>query len=383
MRMQKTTPFSGYRLGVLGGGQLGRMLVRSAIDIDLSVHVLDPNPEAPCSHVASVFQVGDLLDYDTVYQFGKACDLITIEIERVNTDALETLEREGKKVYPQPNVIRLIQDKRSQKQFYKNHNIPTPEFRITKDLAEVKTQADFLPFVHKIGKGGYDGRGVQVMRTLGDLAKGFDVEGLVEKMVDIKKEIAVIVARNARGDIEVYPPVELVFHPEANLVEYLLSPAQISEQHTEQAKNIARRIIEKLDMIGLLAVEMFLDRSGQVLVNEIAPRTHNSGHHTIESNMTSQFEQHLRSILNWPLGDTSVIIPAAMINLLGEEGYTGRPIYVGYEEALKIKGAHLHLYGKDKTKPMRKMGHLTITDADRASLIQKVKLIQKIVKVIA
>lgn len=375
--------FTNYKLGVLGGGQLGRMLVRSAIDANLLVHVLDSNPEAPCKHIAGVFQVGDLMDYDAVYQFGQQCDLITIEIERVNTDALEALENEGKKVYPQANVIRLIQDKRLQKQFYQENGIPTAEFKLTENLEEVLAQKDFLPFVNKIGKGGYDGRGVQVMRSAEDLQKGFDAPGLVEKMVDIEKEISVIVARNAKGEMKAYPPVELVYHPEANMVDYLLSPAQISEEHAQKAEEVACTIIQKLDMIGLLAVELFLDKSGNILVNEIAPRTHNSGHHTIESNMTSQFEQHLRSILNLPLGDPSVIIPAAMVNILGEPGYKGTPIYVGYEEALSIKGSHLHLYGKDLTKPMRKMGHMTITDQDISSLIDKVKFIQKNIKVIA
>jgi 5-(carboxyamino)imidazole ribonucleotide synthase len=373
--------FANYNLGVLGGGQLGRMLVQSAIDFNLNIHVLDPNANAPCSQLVANFTQGSLMDYDTVYNFGKNCDLITIEIEAVNTDALLKLEQEGKKVFPQPSVIKLIQDKRAQKQFYDKHNIPTAPFYLLEEKESLEKYKSFLPFVQKLGVGGYDGRGVEVMRTEADFSKAFDAPSLVEKMVEIDKELSVIVARNEEGHIVVYPTVELVFDPDANLVDYLLSPAQVSDVLKEEVTSIATRIIEKLDMVGILAVEFFLSKDGKILVNEMAPRTHNSGHHTIESNVTSQFEQHLRAILNFPLGDTSIRIPAAMVNLLGERNKVGQPVYQGYRDVLGISGTHLHLYGKNTTKPMRKMGHITITDSSMEQLIEKVKFIKKTIKV--
>lgn len=371
------------KIAVLGGGQLGLMLIRSAIDFDLEVAIMDPNPEAPCEKHATEFTVGDLTDFDAVYNFGKDHDLITIEIEQVNTEALQRLSDEGKKVYPQPHIIEMIQDKRIQKQFYKKHGIPTADFVLTENAADVAANSAFLPAVNKIGKGGYDGRGVQVMRSVADLHKAFDAPGLLEKLVDFEKEIAVIVARNEQGAIKAFPPVELVFHPEANLVDYLLAPAQISEAIAEQANAIAINLTEKLDMIGLLAVELFVTKDGQVLVNEIAPRTHNSGHQSIESNMTSQFEQHLRAILNWPLGDTDLIIASAMINVLGEEGHTGHAKIKGLEEVLELGGCHIHLYGKKITKPFRKMGHVTIRDNNMERLKEKIDFVKNTISFIA
>lgn len=368
------------KIAILGGGQLGRMLIRSAIDFNIEVAILDPNPEAPCKENASEFEVGDLNDFDTVYNFGTKHDVITIEIEQVNTKALQKLSDEGKKVFPQPHIIEMIQDKRIQKQFYQKNGIPTADFILTKNLEDLKTKADFLPAVNKIGKGGYDGRGVQVMRTVEDMDKGFDAPGLLEKLIDFEKEISVIVARNENGQIKTFPPVELVFHPEANLVEYLLAPAQIDEQITNSAVDIAITLAQKLEIVGLLAVEMFVTKDGKVLVNEIAPRTHNSGHQSIESNMTSQFEQQLRAILNWPLGDTSLFISSAMINLLGEEGHTGNAVCKGFQEVLDIPGCHLHLYGKKITRPFRKMGHVTVRDRDMESLLQKVDFVKKTIK---
>lgn len=371
------------KIAVLGGGQLGRMLIRSAIDFNIEVAILDPNPDAPCRKNATEFEIGDLNDFDTVYNFGKKYEVITIEIEQVNTKALQRLSDEGKKVFPQPRIIEMVQDKRIQKQFYKDNNIPTADFILTENLAEVKANADFLPAVNKIGKGGYDGKGVQLMRKEEDLDKGFDAPGLLEKLIDFEKEISVILARNESGSIKVFPPVEMVFHPEANLVEYLLAPAQIDAIIAEQAMSIATDIAEKLEMVGLLAVEMFVTKEGKVLVNEIAPRTHNSGHQSIESNMTSQFEQQLRAILNWPLGDTSLIISSAMINLLGEEGHTGIAKCQGFEEVLDMDGCHLHLYGKKITKPFRKMGHVTIRDKDMEQLIKKIDFVKKTIKFVS
>lgn len=379
--MQKS--IHAIKFGVLGGGQLGRMLIQSAIDFNIDVHVLDPNPEAPCSGCAKSFTAGDLKDYDTVYQFGKDLDLVSIEIEAVNTNALKDLrDEEGVTVYPQPEVIELIQDKRIQKQFYKDNNIPTAEFVLTENKQDVAQHANFLPAVNKLGKEGYDGRGVQIMRSDADLEKAFDKPGLLEKLIDFDKEIAVIVARNPQGEIKVFPAVELVFHPEANLVEYLFSPAAISKNIETKAQQIAKDVIEKLEMVGLLAVEMFVTKDSEVLVNEVAPRPHNSGHQTIEGNITSQYEQHLRAIFDLPLGDTSIIIPSAMVNLLGEEGHTGDAKYAGIEECMATKGVHLHLYGKKKTKPFRKMGHVTIVDESMDGLKEKANFVKETLKVI-
>jgi len=323
------------KLGVLGGGQLGRMLLQSAIDFNLEVNIIDPDPNAPCKHLVKNFSVGDLKDYDTVYAFGQSCDVITIEIEHVNTDALKQLQSEGKKVYPQPEVIELIKDKRIQKQFYLDQGIPTSEFILTDNKEDVLKQRDFLPAVNKLGKEGYDGRGVQMLRNEADLEKAFDAPGLLEKLIDFDREISVIVARNESGEVVTYPVVELVFHPEHNLVEYLFAPSSIAAHIKDKATQIAIDVINKLDMVGLLAVEMFVTKDGEVLVNEVAPRTHNSGHQTIEGNVTSQFEQHLRAILNWKLGDTAAILPSAMVNILGEAGYAGDAKYLGMDELLE------------------------------------------------
>ena len=370
-------------LGVLGGGQLGRMLIQSAIDFNINVHVLDPNPQAPCHAIATQFTSGSLTDFDTVYAFGKTCDLLTIEIENVNTQALKKLRDEGIPVYPEPEVIELIQDKRAQKQFYRQHDIPTADFVLTEFRSDLTQYVDRLPAVHKLGRAGYDGRGVQKLRSEADLPQGFDQPGLLEDFIDFEKEIAVIVARNARGQVTTFPVVELVFHAEQNLVEYLFAPAQLSGTIAQRADQLARTVIERLNMTGLLAVEMFVTPAGEVLVNEVAPRTHNSGHHTIEANVTSQFEQHLRAILNMPLGSTTIKTPAAMVNLLGEEGYEGPARYQGIDEALSIEGVSVHLYGKNITKPFRKMGHVTVVASAVEELRTKVTTLQQIIKVIA
>lgn len=371
------------QLGVLGGGQLGRMLIQSAINFNLDIHILDPDAHAPCRDVATHFTQGSLKDYDTVVQWGQSLDLITIEIESVNVEALKALQKAGKKIYPQPEVIELIQDKRSQKQFYEKHNIPTAPFILVEDKADVQNHLDFLPAMNKLGREGYDGRGVQRISAAADAEKAFDKPGLLEKFVDFEKEISVIVARNASGETKTFPVVELVFHPEHNLVEYLFAPAEISPVLAQKAEDIAVEVIEKLDMTGLLAVEMFITKEGEVLVNEVAPRTHNSGHQTIEANWTSQFEQHLRAILDLPLGATDAKLPSAMVNLLGEAGYSGDAKYVGMDEVLAIPGAAVHLYGKKLTKPFRKMGHITIVDSSPERLKEKAKLVKETLKVIA
>lgn len=368
-------------LGVLGGGQLGRMLIQSAINYNQDIHILDPDPNAPCKDIAQSFRVGSLKDFDTVYSFGKNCDLITVEIEAVNTDALQKLADEGKKVFPQPHILKLIQDKREQKQFYQQHGIPTADFILTENKADVISKKSFLPAVNKLGKEGYDGRGVQILRAEADLEQAFDAPGLLEKLIDFDKEIAVTVARNENGELIAYPAVECAFHPTANLVEFLFAPAEISPEVEAKAQEIAKAVILKLDMVGILAVEMFVTKSGDVLVNEIAPRPHNSGHHTIEANFTSQFEQHLRSVMNWPLGNPELRCPAAMINLLGEDGFSGPAIVEGKEEAMAEKGVYIHLYGKKLTKPFRKMGHVTILDENVESLKAKANRIKELIKI--
>ena len=359
------------------------MLIQSAIDFNVEVYVLDPNPQAPCHYSAAQFTTGSLTDFEAVYAFGKTCDLLTIEIENVNTEALKRLRDEGIPVYPEPEVIELIQDKREQKQFYRRHNIPTADFVLTETRADLSQHVYRLPAVHKLGRAGYDGRGVQKLHSEDDLPQGFDQPGLLEDLVDFEKEISVIVARSLRGEVVTFPAVELVYHPEKNLVEYLFAPAILSPALAQKADQLARTVIEQLNMTGLLAVEMFVTPDGQVLVNEVAPRTHNSGHHTIEANATSQFEQHLRSILDMPLGPTVLHTPAAMVNLLGEEGYEGPARYEGIDDALAMKGVNVHLYGKRITKPFRKMGHVTVVADSVDELRTIVRQLQQTIKVIA
>jgi len=356
-------------------------LIQSGIDFNLNFAVLDPDAQAPCASLAE-FHHGKLTDYETVLSFGQSCDVITIEIENVNTRALAELAK-TKKVFPQPHIIELIQDKRSQKIFYQKNNIPTADFILVDNRDDVKKNLNFLPAVNKLGREGYDGRGVQVLRSAPDVEKAFDAPGLLEKFVDFEKEISVIVARNEKGEVVSFPVVEMVFHPEQNLVEYLFAPAEIPDDVAQRADQIARTIITKLDMVGLLAVEMFVAQGGQVLVNEIAPRPHNSGHQTIEANVTSQYEQHLRAILNLPLGNTALQSPSAMVNLLGEAGFEGEAKYVGFEEVLNEPGVHVHLYGKKITKPFRKMGHVTIVDANLEKLKQKTHFVKQTLKVIS
>ena len=366
------------KIGVLGGGQLGRMMLQSAADFNLDIHMIDPDPNAPCSKMANSFTVGALTDYDTIMAFGADKDVLTIEIEAVNTQALKELESQGKKVFPQPNIVELIQDKRKQKTFYKANRIPTADFVLTEKKADVIRQKSFLPAVNKLGKGGYDGQGVQVLKTEEDLEKAFDAPSLLEDLVDFQKELSVIVARNESGEVKCFPLVEMVFHPVANLVEFLFAPAEVTKAIEEKAYKLAEDVITKLDMVGLLAVEMFLTQDNDILVNEVAPRTHNSGHQTIEANITSQFEQHLRAILDLPLGSTELIKPAAMVNVLGEDGFKGNARYEGLKELLSIPGVHLHLYGKKVTKPFRKMGHITITDENTVSLKEKALKVKEI-----
>lgn len=369
------------RIGILGGGQLGLMLLQAGIDWNLNVHILDPDVDAPCRHLATSFTQGALTDYDTVYRFGQQVDVLTIEIERVNVEALEALEGEGKQVYPQPSVIRTIQDKRAQKQFYRQHNLPTANFVLTENRDDVRRNSDFLPAFHKLGRDGYDGRGVQRIAGPGDVEKAFDAPGVLEKAIDFEKELAVIVARNQQGEVMTFPTVEMVFHPEQNLVEYLFAPAQVSKQVNRQAQDVARRTAEAFGIVGLLAVELFLDKNGDILINEVAPRPHNSGHHTIRANVTSQFEQHWRAILNLPMGSTDILTPAAMLNLLGEPGHDGPARYDGMNTLLAMPGVFPFLYGKKITRPFRKMGHITVIGKDLSEIQTKADVIKKSIKV--
>lgn len=372
--------YQNYKVGILGGGQLGRMLIQSGMDWNINFSVLDPDPVAPCASLCE-FQSGKLTDFNTVMAFGQSCDLITIEIENVNVSALKELQKLGKKVFPQPEVIELVQDKRQQKLFYSEKGIPTADFILVENKKEVADHLTFLPAVNKLGREGYDGRGVQILRSPQDIEKAFEAPGLLEKLIDFEKEISVIVARNESGEVKVFPAVEMIFHPEANLVEYLFSPAQLDEPIVKEANRIATKIIKELNMVGLLAVEMFVTKDQRVLVNEIAPRPHNSGHQSIEANITSQYQQHLRAILNLPLGDTSITQPSAMVNLLGEDGFAGNAQYDGLEEVLKLPGAYVHLYGKKLTKPFRKMGHVTIVDNDIESLKKKATFVKQSLKI--
>ncbi len=373
----------GVRFGILGGGQLGRMLLQVAIDFDLSIKVLDPDAQASCAEIAPEFVIGSFQDFDTVYQFGKDLEVLTIEIEAVNLEALKKLQSEGVRVFPQPEIVEIIQDKRLQKQFYRDHNLPTSDFVLVDNQEDARRYTDFLPAFNKLGKGGYDGRGVQRIATPADFDKAFDAPGLLEKAVDFEKELAVIVARNERGDVKTFPTVEMVFHPEANMVDYLFAPASVSAEVDARAQFIASRTAEAFGIVGLLAVEMFLTKDGEILINEVAPRPHNSGHHTLRANDVSQFEQHLRAVLNWPLGDTKAHSYAAMINLLGAEGYEGEARYEGMETLLETPGVHPFLYGKKITKPFRKMGHITVVDKELENLKKKVEALKNAVRIIS
>lgn len=360
-----------FKLGILGGGQLGRMFIQEAINFDVNVYILEKGDDNPAASAAFQYTNGDIQNFDDVYAFGKDKDVLTIEIENVNIAALKKLEKEGVKVYPQPHIIELIQDKGAQKAFYEKNNIPTAPFYLIENRNEISSYITELPFMQKMRVGGYDGKGVLALHDENDIIEGFDAPSVLEKFVDFKKELSVIVSRNANGEIKSFPIVEQEFNSEANLVEFLFSPADVSETISKKAADIAEQIVLKLDFIGILAVELFLTADDELLVNEIAPRPHNSGHHTIEGNITSQFEQHLRAILNLPLGCTDIKIPSVMLNLLGEKGFHGKVKYTGMEEILALPGVTPHIYGKAETKPFRKMGHITVVNSslDKAKAI--------------
>lgn len=378
---------SNFKLGILGGGQLGKMLLTETRKFDIYTCVLDPSDEAPSKIACNEFTKGDLMDYETVVNFGKHVDVLTIEIENVNANALETLEKQGVKVFPSSKTLKIIQNKATQKLFYVDNDIPTADFARFAYVSEIEDAIDNgglqYPFVWKAAQFGYDGNGVKVVRTKSDLKELEDGECIAETMIPFKNELAVIVSRNSKGEVKTYPVVEMEFHPEANQVEYVICPARIDAKVAHKALQTALKVSEAFNHVGLLAVEMFQTQNDEILVNEVAPRPHNSGHHTIESSYTSQFEQHLRAILNLPLGKTSNKVAGVMVNLVGAEGYSGDVIYENIEDILAMDGVTPHIYGKKQTRPFRKMGHVTIVNEDLNEARKIAEDVKNIIKVIS
>lgn len=376
---------SNLKLGIIAGGQLGKMLIQEASKWDIITYILDKDENCPAGRIASHFIIGNNLDFESVYQFGKLVDVLTFEIENVNIEALKKLKSEGRRIAPDPEILELIQDKGLQKEFYAKNGIPTSIFKIYESETAILNGIDKgeinFPFVQKLRKGGYDGRGVAVINDKSDLLKILIGASVIEEKVEIVKEISAIVARNGRGEIKSYPIVEMLFDQKANLVDKLICPSSITIEQSEKAINFAKEIIELLNMEGLLAVEFFINSNGEVIVNEVAPRPHNSGHHTIESIITSQFEQHLRAILNLPLGSTKLKLPSVMINILGAEGNVGPVIYEGLTESMAIDGVKIHLYGKKITKPYRKMGHVTILSSSLECALKKAEKVKQLIRV--
>ncbi|MEB3016497.1 5-(carboxyamino)imidazole ribonucleotide synthase [Capnocytophaga ochracea] len=378
---------SDFTLGILGGGQLGKMLLTETRKFDITTKVLDPSPDAPCRIACNTFVQGNLTDFNTVYNFGKDVEVLTIEIENVNVEALEKLQTEGVKVYPSPQTIKNIQNKATQKQFYATHGIPTAPFQVFQNTESLKKaineQQLSLPFVWKSARFGYDGNGVKIVRQLTDLNLLPNDQCIAESLVPFKKELAVIVARNAKGQVRTYPVVEMEFHPEANQVEYVLCPARIEEAVAQKARTIAIQVAQAFEVVGLLAVELFQTENDEILVNEVAPRPHNSGHYSIEAAYTNQFEQHLRAILNLPLGSTESKVAGVMVNLVGAEGYQGKVVYENIEQIMAMEGVTPHIYGKKETRPFRKMGHVTIVNPNINKARQIAEQVKNTIRVIA
>ena len=370
------------KAGILGGGQLGRMLLQAAANYPVETYLMENDPGCPAAHLCHHFTRGDITNFDEVYKFGTGLDALTIEIESVNEEALMKLEAEGVKIYPKPAALKTIKNKITQKQFYKDNGIPTCDFIITQQANELVGHLDFLPAMHKTGTGGYDGRGVQLINSKEDLGLAFDGPALLEKLVQIKKEIAIIIAVNDQGESAMYPSVDMVFDNRLNLLEYQISPAELPEKVLWKAEAVARKVVSDLKSPGIFAVELFVDNDDNVFVNETAPRVHNSGHHTIEASFSSQFDMIWRIILGYPLGNTSGILPAAIVNLLGADGYSGEVFYEGLTEILKIDNVFVHIYGKKETRPGRKMGHITILSREKQELIHQANRIKQTVKVI-
>ena len=371
------------KIGILGGGQLGRMLLQAGINYVVETHVLENDNECPAAHLCNHFTKGDIQDFDTVYNFGKGLDAITIEIEAVNVDALEKLQNEGVRVYPSPATLRMIKNKITQKQFYKEKEIPTAEFVITEHASDLNNHIAFLPAVHKMGEGGYDGKGVQILKEEEDIEKGFNAPSVLEKLVPIHKEIAVIVAMNDKVETAIYPPAEMIFDVRYNLLDYQVSPSRLAKETLWKIEAIALKLLKELKSPGIFAVELFVDRNNDILVNEIAPRVHNSGHHTIEANYCSQYDMLWRIMLQLPLGNTAAILPSALVNLVGAEGHTGTVTYSGMDEVLKLGNTFIHLYGKSNTKPGRKMGHVTILGNDYAELTLTAHKVKNLLQIIS
>ncbi|MFD0860818.1 5-(carboxyamino)imidazole ribonucleotide synthase [Sungkyunkwania multivorans] len=378
---------SNFTLGILGGGQLGKMLLSETRKFDIKTRVLDPNEDAPCKIACNDFEQGDLMDFETVYNFGKKVDLLTIEIENVNVEALEKLEEEGVNVYPSAKNLYTIQNKAKQKLFYIDHNIPTAPFSRFAYTHEIETalkhETISFPFVWKSTQFGYDGQGVKIVRTYADLETLPNVECIAEEMIPFKNELAVIVARSVSGEMRTYPVVEMEFHPEANQVEYVICPARISKEVAKQAEFVALKVSQAYGHVGLLAVEMFQTQEDEILVNEVAPRPHNSGHYSIEAAYTSQFEQHLRAILGLPLGDTKSKVAGIMVNLVGAEDHTGEVVYEDIEKIMQLAGVTPHIYGKRQTRPFRKMGHVTIVNEDVNEARKIAEKVKRTIRVIS
>jgi 5-(carboxyamino)imidazole ribonucleotide synthase len=373
--------FQFMKIGILGGGQLGRMLLQEAANYPVETWVMEKDPDCPAAHLCHHFITGDIRDYDAVYAFGQHVDGLTIEIENVNVEALKKLESEGKIIVPKPSALHTIKNKILQKQYYQSNNIPSPGFHITQNHIDLKIRESFLPAVHKLAMGGYDGKGVQLILDKSDLGKGFDAPSILEKMIDIEKEIAVTVAIGKKGEHALYPPVEMIFDPRLNLLDYQLCPADIPQKTLWKAEAIALTVARNFSSPGLFAIEMFIDKKGDIYVNETAPRVHNSGHHTIEAHYSSQFDMLWRIMLGYPLGNTTMILPSIMVNLVGEQGFQGKPVYEGLQEVLEIDNAFVHIYGKSQTVPGRKMGHITIMYPDKQDLLRQANKVKRILKV--
>jgi 5-(carboxyamino)imidazole ribonucleotide synthase len=371
------------KAGILGGGQLGRMLLQAAANYVVETHVMEKDEDCPAAHLCHHFVHGDIQDFESVYKFGKNLDVVTIEIEAVNIDALEKLESEGIRIIPKTSAIRTIKNKISQKEFYKEKGIKSPEFLVTENVEQLKTLQSFFPAVHKIALGGYDGRGVQLLRTKEDMENGFNAPSVLEKLIEIRKEIAVMVAMNDAGETALYPAAEMVFNPALNLLDFQISPAEVEKDTLLKAEALALKVVKELNSPGIFAVEMFVDDNNEVWVNETAPRVHNSGHHTIEGNYCSQFDMLWRVILGYPLGNPKPILQSAIINLLGAQGYFGTAVYEGLSDVLKLDNVFVHLYGKQQTKPGRKMGHVTVLANEPQELIHKAAEVKKLLKVVS
>ncbi len=371
------------KIGILGGGQLGRMLLQAAANYPVETFVLENDPNCPAAHLCHHFSAGDIRNFDSVYAFGKGLDALTIEIENVNVEALEKLEAEGVRIYPKPSVLRIIKNKIYQKQYYTDHRIPTAEYQVIQNRTDIAQYEYLLPAVNKLAEGGYDGRGVQLLHNRDDINKVFPAPGVLEKMITINKEISQLIAINDKGETAVFPAVEMLFDPVLNQLDQQLCPAELDEKTNWKVEAIALSVARNFKSPGLFAIEMFIDKKGDVLVNETAPRVHNSGHHTIEAHYSSQFDMLWRIMLGLPLGNTKAILPSIMVNIVGAEGYSGEVKYDGLDEVLKIENAFVHIYGKKETRPGRKMGHVTILSKEKQELLHQAMKVKRLLKAVS